>query len=395
MRWKSEIIERAARNFRTRRRDLEPEYEAFCKQRPWLDDSALFLALRGEEHLGEPWPRWAVGLMDRDDVAISRAKERLHDTMEGWKLPQFFFHRQWLALRQCCKRQGVRMIGDLPIYVARNNVATWTNRSEFQLDQRGMPIAVSGVPADYFNPNGQFWNNPLYRWDQMRRNGYKWWIGRVQNELDYVDAVRLDPFRGFQAYWAIGSDKKRALDGEWIPGPSRDFLTALFQGLGGGDIPIIAEDLGEIDDPVRELVKWSGLPCMRVIQFGFNAEMDNNNTHLRHNHPKNCVVYTGTHDNDTAWGWYAGCGDSVRHHARVYMNSNGIHVNWDMVRQAYASEALTAIVPVQDGLGLGSDSRMNRPGFPYGNWEFRLEEPLTAELGHRLLELVREYGRAA
>lgn len=393
MNWKGGVLTAAVRNFRGRRSDLASDFSDFCGRSSYLADSALFNALR-DEHDGQPWPTWKEDVRDRDSLAMRRARDRLQQAIEDYCLVQFLFHRQWMSFKQFYTTLGLRTIGDIPIYVANNSAPTWSHRDQFLLDAAGRPTLVSGVPPDYFNSDGQLWGNPLYNWQRMAAMGYDWWIERVRHELSFVDVVRLDHFRGYEAYWAILAGETSAKNGRWVTGPSRDFLTKLFAALGEGK-PIIAEDLGVIDEGVREFVRWSGLPCMRVLQFGFNEEGDNENAHLTHNHPQNCVVYTGTHDNDTSNGWYAGCTERERHHARTYLSTDGSNFNWTMIDAVFSSRGHTAIVPVQDYAGLGASARMNRPGIAEGNWGWRAEESMfTKALASHLLEVTRRHGRA-
>lgn len=393
MAWKRGILDEAARNFRRGHHDMS-SFAEFCRTHPFLDDSGLFEAL-SFDHDHRPWPSWGVDLRDRDGAAIHRARDRLRDAIEEYKVVQYLFWSQWQALRKHLKQLGIRTIGDVPIYVADNSFSTWNDRHLFRLDASGRPTEVSGVPPDYFNADGQFWGNPLYDWDRMAVDGFAWWVRRVRNELEYTDVIRLDHFRALKAYWVIKAGAASAKEGKWVEGPGQDFLNKLFTAIGGGTIPIIAEDLGVIDQGVRELVKWSSLPGMVVIPFGIEEKFDNDNPHLPHNHREHLVVYTGTHDNDTVVGWFGGCGEMVRHHTRTYFSTDGTDINWTIIRAAYASVGNTAIVPVQDVLGLGSSGRMNRPGIPTGNWGWRLEaNALDPRLARKLRVLAAEHGRA-
>jgi 4-alpha-glucanotransferase len=402
MPWKATILGQAATNFHARRSDLLVDYAAFCQRRSYLDDSGLYLALR-EEHGGRPWPTWEVDLRDRESRAIRTAKERLAGAIEAHKLKQFFFYRQWARLRETCRKLGILLLGDLPFYVAMNNVATWTDREQFMLDAVGKALVVSGVPADYYNAKGQFWNNPIYNWLRMAADGFRWLLARVLNELDDFDGVRLDHFRAFDEFWEIPAGATSALEGAWKPGPGMAFVNVLHAACNQQGMRTYVEDLGNVGKRVRLLVELSRMACSRVVQLGFKEQWDMEDLHLPHNHPENAVVFPWTHDNASSRGWYSEvAGSHTGHHFRLYAGTDGTDANWTMIRLAMFSRARTLLVPAQDlakrhqGPNADPDDRMNRPGEPKDNWQWRLlPDDLTSEMGARLLWLTKESGRCA
>jgi 4-alpha-glucanotransferase len=354
-------------------------FEAFCAEKnAWLDSFATFMALK-DANAGRPWTQW---------TQRARPEPVL---VQAYKFLQFQFFRQWQALRQYCHTHGVRLLGDVPIYVAHDSADVWGHPELFALDDTGLPTLVAGVPPDYFSATGQYWGNPVYCWDVMADTGYAWWMARMRAVLDLVDIVRLDHFRGFESYYAIPADAPNAVHGTWLEGPGDGLFTALHQVLGG--LPFIAEDLGLITPEVLALRdRWS-LPGMRVLQFAFGSDAPDD-LHKPHNYVKHCVVYTGTHDNDTALGWFATLDKAARARALCYLHSDGHAVHWDMIRVALASVAEMAIVPLQDVLGLGVTARMNLPGTKEHNWCWRVQsQQLQPCLSERLLDLTRTYGR--
>lgn len=387
---------------RTTDTGLRSAFLTFCERydASWLDDYALFRALK-DKHGGVAWNEWDAPLVRRDAAALRRAREELHDEIEAQKFYQFLFFKQWFALKDYCNERGLKLIGDIPIFVAHDSSDVWTNPAEFKLDERGVPLVVAGVPPDYFSATGQLWGNPLYNWDHMRADGFRWWIARVAATLQTVDIVRIDHFRGFAACWEIPGGDKTAERGRWVEAPGRELFTAIRQAL--GELPIIAEDLGVITPDVEALRDDFHFPGMRILQFAFGG--DTKNQDLPHNYHRNVVVYTGTHDNDTTVGWYeseAGAG-STRDAAQVakerefclkYLHTDGREIHWDFIRTIFASVAGTAIVPLQDVLGLGTRARMNLPNSTSGNWAWRYQKgALTSALSERLKELAELYGR--
>ncbi len=380
---------------------LRVEFESFSHQASsWLDDYALYRALKNA-HDGRPWNEWEPKFTRRDTTALVNAQEHLSEEIDAQKFYQFLFFRQWGALKSYCHERGIKLVGDIPIFVARDSADVWMNPDQFKLDEAGNPLVVAGVPPDYFSSTGQYWGNPIYNWDRMLADGFRWWIERVRATLEIYDIVRVDHFRGFAASWEIPGKDKTAERGLWVNVPGRELFTAIKHAL--GDLPIIAEDLGVITPDVEALRDDFGLPGMRILQFAFGGDTLNHD--LPHNYIKNSVVYTGTHDNDTTVGWFtsvAGEG-STRNAAQIererafclnYLNTDGHEIHWDFIRAVLASVADTAIIPLQDLLGLGNEARMNLPNSTSGNWSWRYKAgALTPELAERLKHLTQVYGR--
>lgn len=355
----------------------------------WLDDYALFMAL-DELFEGRSWTDWDAPLARRDPVALAAMAERLAPRLRFWIFCQWCFFRQWSYLRDYARARGVEMVGDIPIFIAHHSADVWTRPELFQLDVLGRQTAVAGAPPDAFSPEGQHWGNPLYRWSAHADEGYAWWISRIRHTLQTVDLVRIDHFRGFEACWAIPAGDLHAMNGRWQPGPGAALFEAATAAL--GDLPVIAEDLGDITPEVEALRRGCGYPGMRILQFAFGDR--NDHPYLPHNHEHDAVVYTGTHDNDTLLGWWAGAEPHCRRHVQEYLGVDGHDICWDLIRAALASVADTAIVPLQDVLALPTEHRMNRPGVAGGNWSWRFTwadvPPAAAD---RLRALCRLYGR--
>jgi len=379
------------------------EFESFCSSKAsWLDDYALYMAL-SEAHGCAAWNMWEKDIRMRLPEAVRRWSEKLAREIRYHKYQQYQFFRQWVALKKYCHDRSIRLIGDMPIFIALGSATVWLHPEQFYLDDEGRPTVVAGVPPDYFSETGQLWGNPLYRWDVMARDGYSWWTERIKATLSLVDIVRLDHFRGFEKYWEIPAGDDSARNGRWVPGPGAALFEAIRKAL--GDVPIIAEDLGLITPEVDALRERLGLPGMRVLQFAFGNDFKAED-YRPHNYPRNCVVYTGTHDNNTTIGWFREevlddttqsreVREAERRLALKYMGSDGREVNWDFIRLALMSVADTAIIPLQDVLGLGSEARMNRPATSEGNWVWRFRRGmLTGEIKNRLRELTTIYGRA-
>jgi 4-alpha-glucanotransferase len=343
-----------------------------------------------EEHGGASWITWQSPLRDRQSQAIQEAQLRLGDAIQRQVFRQYIFSRQWNAIRSRAASLGIRIIGDIPIFVAHDSADVWANPGLFYLKEDGNPRVVAGVPPDYFSPTGQLWGNPLYRWSFHRKDGYAWWLERFRKVLSQVDIVRLDHFRGFAGYWEVSGKAKTAVKGRWVRGPGGKFLQTIRDGL--GELPIIAEDLGVITPDVVKLRDGFGLPGMKILQFAFEGKPDD--PFLPHEYVKNCVVYTGTHDNDTVRGWFERVNENGRDFYRRYLGRDGDQVAWDMIRACWASVAVFALAPMQDFLGLGNEARMNYPGNPSGNWSWRMSEAaLSDELSGRIKELNYLYAR--
>jgi 4-alpha-glucanotransferase len=376
-------------------------FESFrAAQRDWLPDFALFSALK-TAHGGAPWHEWAPPLVRRDPEALESARRELAGDVHSVEVEQWLFFSQWAELRAQAHQRGIRILGDIPIFVSHDSADVWSRPELFHLDDEGRPSLQAGVPPDYFSATGQLWGNPLYRWDELKRTGYRWWIDRFEAVLAMVDFVRLDHFRGFEAYWAVPGGEPTAENGRWVKGPGAELFEALGEAL--GSLPITAENLGLITPEVEALRQRFGFPGMAVLQFAFGSD-DPDTPFLPHNFPREVVAYTATHDNDTVVGWWTGgVGESTRSKKEVareqaralaYVGGNGSDIHWDFLRSLYVSVADTVIAPLQDTLGLGSEARMNLPGRPDGNWRWRCSpQDLGPELRRRLRELASVSGR--
>lgn len=381
---------------------LQRQFHAFCrKNAPWLDDYALFTAIK-DAHNGLPWTQWPPPLAHRQKSALLDAASRYASRIFSVQLEQFLFEQQWLELRAYAAKQQVRFIGDIPIFVAHDSADVWANPGLFFLNNDGTPSVVAGVPPDYFSATGQLWGNPLYRWDAHRFQGYEWWAARLRRTFQLVDIVRIDHFRGFEAYWEIPGGQTTAIHGRWVKGPNAELFDVLKQKL--GPLPIIAEDLGIITPPVDALRNHCGFPGMRILQFAFGND-DRAAEFRPESYPVNCVAYTGTHDNDTTIGWFhakPGAGSTrtadeiAAEHRTIldYLHTDGSEINWDLISLGARSNAATFILPMQDLLGLGSEARMNTPGKPDGNWQWRFSwNQLTNTMQNRLAHVTRATGR--
>jgi 4-alpha-glucanotransferase len=376
-------------------------FDAFCREQAgWLDDYALFMAVK-EAHDLAAWTRWDPAIAHRDPAALARWRTRRAHEIRAHQFAQYLFLAQWHALRDHCRAAGVALMGDVPIFVAHDSADVWARRELFQLRDDGCPRVVAGVPPDYFSATGQLWGNPHYRWDVLARDGYAWWIARMRSVLSLVDRVRLDHFRGFEAAWEVPGDATTAIEGHWAKGPGAALFEAMRRVL--GPLPFVAENLGVITPEVEALREQFGFPGMAILQFAFGTDPQAPDFRP-HNYPRHRVAYTGTHDNDTTVGWWtSGVGHSTRSEAdlaaerafvRRYLGTDGREIHWDFIRAVLASVADTAIVPLQDVLGLGSEARMNRPGRPSGNWRWRVRgEALTDAVADRLGLLAATYDR--
>jgi 4-alpha-glucanotransferase len=368
--------------FRRAFQGFDPSDKAFrifdVRAQAWLEDYALYMALK-EAHGGRAWNDWEPDIAARKPAAMAEWAGRLAETIRYHKFVQFLFDHQWNELREHCFRHDVRLIGDLPIFVSQDSADVWARPELFQLDEHGRPKVVAGVPPDFFSETGQLWGNPLYDWQRHADEGFAWWISRVKATTDRVDLVRLDHFRGFEAYWEVPGDAHTAAAGRWVKGPGAAFLNALKTGLGG--LPLIAEDLGCITPEVEALREEFELPGMRVLQFAFGDD-PNADIYLPYRHVPHCVVYPGTHDNDTTVGWFTATDvETTQSHEAIEMERAFVRrflncrddqtIHWDMIRLAFSSVADTTIIPLQDILGLGGEARMNVPGTAEGNWTWR------------------------
>ena len=363
----------------------------FCnKNKDWLDDYSMFTALK--HHFGgKEWHKWPTDLAHRKSGALEEMRIKLSDSVEFCKFLQYEFFRQWGNLKEYANSAGVKIIGDIPIFVAHDSADVWANPELYHLDAKGQPTEVAGVPPDYFSATGQLWGNPLYNWDAHKKTEYDWWCRRVAAVLAMVDIVRIDHFRGFESYWAIPFGEETAVNGKWLKGPGKPLFTALKNKL--GELPIIAEDLGEITDKVDKLRVGAGLPGMRVLHFAFTPGVNSN--YLPHNFGDYLtVVYSGTHDNNTTLGWYQEAPESERDYMRRYLNVSGDDVSWDLIRLAISTNALYSIIPIQDIMNLPAADRMNKPGDSQGWWRFRYtQEMLDYNYASRLAYLTALFHR--
>ncbi len=399
--YKHHLLKQTYRNFReTASAKAKKAFVAFCKENEyWLSDYALFTALQAylqkERAAGgceqerqaflvktkdkltpkeqaayfdsACWNTWQEDLRKHEKKAVEKWQMKLQEETEEEKFYQYLFAKQWQDVKAYAKERQIEIIGDAPIFVAYDSADVWAKQDIFQLDETGFPLAVAGVPPDYFCVEGQLWGNPLYDWDRQEKNGFDWWCRRIRKALSDVDILRIDHFRGFESYWSVPFGAKTAVEGQWKKSVGITFFHTLERKL--GKLPLIAEDLGIITKEVRDLRQEAGLPGMRVLQFAFGQ--DANNAYLPHIYEKDTVVYTGTHDNDTTKGWYEKASEKEKDHFRRYMNVSGENPSWDMIRLAFSSPAVLALVPLQDVLSLGSNYRMNTPGIAEGNWNFR------------------------
>ncbi|UCD84110.1 MAG: 4-alpha-glucanotransferase [Deltaproteobacteria bacterium] len=389
--YKTRLFSRAFERFKKRK---NKDYRGFCARNSyWLNDFTLFLAIK-EYFKGQVWKEWPVPVRERKIPVLRKLKQELRDKIEQEKFLQYVFSRQWSALKSYGNRKGIRIVGDIAIYVNYDSADVWANPEIFKLDQKRRPVVVSGVPPDYFSATGQLWGNPIYRWKKIKETGYSWWVQRIRHNLKLFDISRIDHFRGLVAYWEVRAGEKTAINGKWIRGPGKDFFKALLEEM--PSLPIIAEDLGIITQEVRDTMAYFGFPGMKVLLFAFGND-DPRHPYLPHNHEANCVVYTGTHDNNTVRGWFEdeASEDEKRRVFRYLdreLSVNEIH--WEFVKLAHGSPANTAIIPMQDILGLGKEARMNIPATVRGNYLWRLiPEQLTPSLAERLSEITEFYSR--
>ncbi len=402
------------------------EYNSFCKKNEsWLDDYCLFISLKNhfiEERkntwetpeykaykkanektlsentindcfYGASWNSWPDDIASRKKGAVEKWTRKLKNEIGFYKFLQYKFFEQWKSIKNYANKNNIEIIGDIPIFVAADSADTWSNPRLFRMDSKGYPIEVAGVPPDYFSETGQLWGNPLYDWQYHEKTKYDWWAKRIKNMLSLVDTVRIDHFRAFDSYWSIPYGSETAVTGEWKKGPGAKFFRTIEKSLGIGSLPIIAEDLGDLNKEVIELRDELGFPGMKILQFAFGSGAKNE--YLPHNYKgTNFIVYTGTHDNDTTLGWYTSTNEETRDYARRVLNVTGSDIAWDLIRAAFASIADTAVIPLQDVLCLNSDARMNTPGISGGNWQFRFKDGLlTDEKAQGLAYFTELYNR--
>ena len=416
--WKLSLLQKAFARYQSNPESLHTQFDSFLADNSsWLNDYALFMALK-DSYGGGAWSGWPDEVKKREAKTLSDARQSLASSILRYSFYQFLFFKQWNALRKYANDKGIKIIGDIPIFVAGDSADVWANPELFFLDEHGNPTVVAGVPPDVFSPTGQLWGNPLYRWDEHKRTDYAWWIERVKATLKMVDMIRLDHFRGFAGYYEIPADDETAEHGQWKPGPGADLFYAIEFALNNGTriakhadvadlekesprsprssasqnvLPIIAEDLGVITPDVVALREEFQLPGMKILQFGFSGP---DNPFLPHNYVRNCVAYTGTHDNDTSLSWLATTSKEEREFALRYLHSDGHDFAWDLIRAIWSSVAMFAVAPMQDVLSLGGEARMNYPSRLGGNWEWRMrEDDMNDLLAKRLQELNYVYMR--
>ena len=386
------LLRRAYENFKSSdNHEMRENLEHFKRENAsWLNDYSLYISLKNHFN-GLPWNEWAHDIKNREHEAMEHYKNELADDVEYHNFIQFLFFKQWGDVKRYANENGIKIIGDIPIFVAADSSDAWANPEIFLFDEERKPVKVAGVPPDYFSATGQLWGNPLYNWQKLKETNYSWWVERVRANLSTCDIIRIDHFRGFEAYWAVPYGDDTAINGQWEPGPGIDLFNAIKSQL--GELPIIAEDLGLMTQGVIDLREATGFPGMKILGFAFDSGEEND--YLPHTYTKNCVVYTGTHDNDTLIGWFQKAKEEDRQFARDYLNSRSDdEIHWDAIRGAWSSVANMAISPVQDFLGLGSEARINTPGVAAGNWQWRLEHGvLTDELADRIAKLTKVYSR--
>ncbi|MCG7985012.1 MAG: 4-alpha-glucanotransferase [Candidatus Thiodiazotropha lotti] len=387
---KSNSIHNASKRFHESASDEERhEYQRFiAEQKHWLEDYALFQALKQEENAC--WWDWHVTLRDRKPQALAMARARLKSMIQTICFEQYLFYTQWMCLKQYANERGVLLFGDVPIFVAHDSAEVWAHREIFDLLEDGHPRVVAGVPPDYFSETGQRWGNPLYCWDKLSEDNFSFWVNRLKAQSTLFDLLRIDHFRGFEAYWEIPAEEETAVNGHWVEAPGEELFGVLYREL--PDLELVAEDLGVITPEVEALRKAYDLPGMKILQFAFSGGADN--PYLPFHHTKDAVVYTGTHDNDTTLGWYTGLDDQSREFVDDYLGKPREIMPWPMIRSALASRANLAIIPLQDILGLDASHRMNTPGTTEGNWDWRFDwEMVKPETESRLMHRVKMYGR--
>jgi 4-alpha-glucanotransferase len=384
------LLRKAADRFFSQSSPDNSAFEAFCKSADWLADYALFMALK-VAHDGANWTTWATEIAQRKPDAIAQKTQELAAEINYHKFLQFQFFQQWAKLKQYTNAKSIQILGDLPIYVAHDSAEVWAHPEYFHLDEEtGEPALMAGVPPDYFSATGQLWGNPIYNWERLQQETFGWWMQRFRVMLDCVDLIRIDHFRGFQAYWAVPLGEETAVNGEWMDAPGTELFLQLKEEL--GSLPIVAEDLGFITPEVEALRDQFGFPGMKILQFAFDSGADN--PYLPFCYSANTVVYTGTHDNNTTVGWFTERSPDQQHNVTRYLDNPQSEIHWALIRLALSAVSNQAITPLQDILGLGTHCRMNSPGQAESNWGWRYEPgALTTELSDRLRHLTQIYGR--
>lgn len=388
---RNDLLERTWEHFsRSREEPHQQAFDGFCREHAhWLDDYALFRVLK-QRFSQQSWVEWPAPYRDRDAEAIEQLRLSEAQSLTGFRFEQFIFFSQWQRVKEYANARGIRILGDMPIFVSHDSADVWACRDAFELDESGQATVVAGVPPDYFSETGQRWGNPLYDWDWMEADGFHWWHRRIAHKWRLFDLLRIDHFRGFEACWEVPAHEQTAINGRWVNVPGDEMFASL--AVRFGNLPIIAEDLGIITDKVRALRKKYGFPGMLILQFAFDSGPDN--PYLPHNHTEDSVVYTGTHDNDTTVGWYDGLTAEQRQRVLDYLDGPREPMPWPLIEAAYASVARQAIIPLQDALALGSEHRLNVPGTTEGNWRWRFDWADVPEgLAEKLAGMVERYGR--
>jgi 4-alpha-glucanotransferase len=391
IKWKMPVLRKAYRAFTASGGSNTSEYQNFCQKHAcWLNDYALFIAIKS--HLGgKPWSEWEEALKMKDETILSTYRGKLADEIAFQTFLQYIFFCQWLTIKQYANEKKITIIGDIPFYVAHDSADAWARPDIFHFDEQRNPSSVAGVPPDYFSETGQLWGNPLYNWNVLQEQNFSWWLDRIKANLELADILRIDHFRALSEYWAVPAGEETAINGKWVKAPGYAFLEAVRNEF--SRLPIIAEDLGLITPEVTRLREHFKLPGMKILQFAFGADEDHE--YLPENYKdSNCVVYTGTHDNNTTRGWYEEADEALQHEVRVYTATHGDDVSWDLMNVAWKSKADIAIAPLQDVLGLGAEARMNTPGQAYDNWTWRFtREALNEGITERLKNMTRHHGR--
>jgi len=383
---KNTLFKIASARFYENQTDKQKKEIADFKKRNkhWLEDYALFMAC-GTDREMQPWNTWGTELAQRTEPALKSAREKYKNEIEYYVWLQFEFYKQWMALKDYANNKKIRVIGDIPIFVDHNSADVWANPEYFEVDQKGNRTLVAGVPPDYFSKTGQLWGNPLYKWETLEKENFSWWVDRFKHMFSICDAIRVDHFRGFDAYWEVKASEETAENGRWVKGPGEKLFDTILDQC--GELPILAEDLGFVTEGVEKLRDKYNFPGMKIIQFAFDS--DSTNSFLPHNYSQNCVVYSGTHDNDTSLGWYNSAPEEEKHRARIYTHSDGREINWKFIRLGMYSVADQAIFPLQDYMGLNQVHRTNTPGTSSGNWLWRYTNEMLSEIGsNRIKDLV-------
>ncbi len=390
--YKIKVLDAAFKNFK--KNAPSKSYKTFCtSNKDWLDDYSVFVALRNK-FKNRPWCKWPQGLRDKNPDSLNLIEEQLTDGAEKEKFQQYIFFKQWTNLKNYCNKIGISIIGDIPIYVSKESADVWGNPEIFKLTKQKQPSFIAGVPPDHYSKTGQLWGNPVYNWETLKKTGYQWWMRRIKHNLTLFDMVRIDHFRGFAAYWQVPAGSKTAVCGRWIKGPGEDFLGKIFKQFASSRF--IAEDLGYITADVRDLIKKYELTSMKVLMFGFDDKKGTKNSHYPDNYTYNCVVYTGTHDNNTVKGWYRNEA-SLRQKEMIYKyigrTIKTSDINWELIKIAMKSLCRIAVIPMQDVLGLGQQGRMNKPSTKVNNWQWRLVLQNLKNASKKLTETTLESKR--